>query len=431
MRRLGLLVSALLFQGGLLGFLSLGASLGAALEAAQQTELKADPEARPEATAAASDRHYLAPYVFIATGSGVIVSDDGEILTNAHVIAEVCSPLEPHLEVRLPGVGEVAAELVAVDPVGDLALIRLTGKHPPLTAATFSERIPAPGTMVIAVGNPFGLGDIDDRPSVSRGVLGTGRVVRGSYPDCLQHDAPINPGNSGGPLFEVDGHLLGINGAIRSRSGFRINSGIGLAVSAPHLALFLPALRNAGRDHGGWLIRSAIPTGLTLEQRLDGVTVTAGPAPLLPGDILLRVDGRLSPAVDTAIGLFSSHPWRVDHTVQVHIRRAWPDEKSRELTLAVATSRAQIPGKPWHGLVATEHDGRMVLEQVEAVSPAGRAGVLAGDVLLSVNGAAIANRIDLLRITAVAGVGDPLDVLLRSPDGAERRIRCFVAHGGP
>ena len=425
MRRLGFLMSALLFQGGLISALS----LGSVLEAAQQAE------------APVSDKHYLAPYVFIATGSGVIVSDDGEILTNAHVIAEVCSPLEPHLEIRLPGVGEVAAELVAVDPVGDLALIRLTGKHPPLTAATFSERIPPPGTMVVAVGNPFALGDIDDRPSVSRGVLGTGRVVRGSYPDCLQHDAPINPGNSGGPLFEVDGHLLGINGAIRSRSGFRINSGIGLAVSAPHLALFLPALRQAGSDHSGWLIRSAIPTGLILEQRLDGVTVTAGPAPLLPGDILLHIDGRLSPAVDTASGLFSSHPWHNGHTVQVHIRRSGLggnrpgenrlNENSSELTLAVATSRAPIPGKPWHGLVATEHDGRMVLDQVDALSPAGRAGVLAGDVLLSVNGAAIASRLDLLRITALAGVGDPLEVLLRNPDGAERRIRCFVAQGGP
>ena len=377
-------------------------------------------------TAADSDDRYLAPYVFIATGSGVIVSNDGEILTHGHVIAEVCSPLEPHLEVRLPGVGEVAAELVAVDPVGDLALIRLTGKHPPLTAALLSERIPPPGTTVIAVGNPFALGDTDDRASVSRGVLGTGRVVRGSYPDCLQHDAPVNPGNSGGPLFEMDGHLLGINGAIRSRSGFRINSGIGLAVSAPQLALFLPALRTAGRDHGGWLLRSAPPPGLSLDQRLDGVTVTAGPLPFFPGDILITVDGRLSPAVDTALGLFCSRPWQLNQTVPVQVRR-----QATELTLAIATGRAPIPGKPWHGLVVSEHDGRVVLDQVDALSPAGRAGALSGDVLLAVGGAAIASRLDLLRATATAGIGDPLDLLLRKPDGDEHRVRCFVAQGAP
>lgn len=374
------------------------------------------------AAAADSDDRYLAPYVFIATGSGVIVSSDGDILTNGHVIAEVCSPLEPHLAVRLPGVGEIPAELVAVDPVGDLALIHLTGKHPPLTAALLSEQIPPPGTNVIAVGNPFALGDMDDRPSVSRGVLGTGRVVRGNYPDCLQHDAPVNPGNSGGPLFELDGHLLGINGAIRSRSGFRINSGIGLAVSATQLALFLPALRAAGTDHGRWLARSAPPPGLKLDQRLDGVTVTAGPAPLLPGDILVTVDGRLSPAVDTAFGLFNGRPWQPDQAVPVQVRR-----HAEELTLAIATIRAPIPGKPWHGLVASEHDGRVVLDQVDALSPAGRAGALAGDVLLSVNGAAIASRLDLLRATATVGIGEPMDLQLRTPDGNEHRVRCFVA----
>jgi len=372
--------------------------------------------------AADSDERFLSPYVFIATGSGVIVSDDGDILTNHHVIADVCSPLEPHLDVRLPGVGEVAAELIAVDPVGDLALIHLTGKHPPLTAAAFSEHIPPPGTQVIAVGNPFALGDLDDRPSVSRGVLGTGRVVRGSYPDCLQHDAPVNPGNSGGPLFELDGHLLGINGAIRSRSGFRINSGIGLAVSAPQLALFLPALRAAGHDHGGWLARSTAPTNLTLEQHRDGVTVTTGPTPFLPGDIVLTVDGRLCPSVDTTLGLFNGRPWAAGQTMPVHVRRG-----DGELTMTIATGRATIPGKPWHGLVAAEHDGRMVLDQVDALSPAGRAGALAGDVLLSVNGAAISNRLDLLRATAVVGVGDQLDVLIRNPAGNERRLRCFAA----
>jgi serine protease Do len=255
-----------------------------------------------------TDERFLAPYVFIATGSGVIVSTDGDILTNFHVVAEVCSPLTPALMVRLPGVGEVAAVLVAADPVGDIALVHLTGTHPPLIAAPLAERIPPPGTPVVAVGNPFGLGDLDDRPSVSRGVLGTGRVVRGTYADCLQHDAPVNPGNSGGPLFDHAGQLLGINGAIRSRSGFRINSGIGLAVAAPQLALFLPALRRAGQSHGGWLWRSATPIGLTWEQRTDGVTVLSGVSPLLPGDIIARIAERRCPAVETARGLFNSEP---------------------------------------------------------------------------------------------------------------------------
>ena len=371
-----------------------------------------------------TDERFLAPYVFIATGSGVIVSTDGDILTNFHVVAEVCSPLAPSLLVRLPGAGEVAAVLVAADPVGDVALIHLTGTHAPLVAASLVERIPLPGTPVVAVGNPFALGDLDDRPSVSRGVLGTGRVVRGTYPDCLQHDAPVNPGNSGGPLFDLEGQLLGINGAIRSRSGFRINSGIGLAVSAPQLALFLPALRCAGASHGGWLWRSAAPAGLNLEQHADGVTVVSAVPPLLPGDILERIAERRCPAVETALGLFTSEPWFAGHTLPVQVLR-----HGQTLTVAVATSRALIPGTPWHGLVVNERDQQMVLDEIDAQSPLGRAGGLQGDVLLSVNGTVIASRLDLLRVTASLGIGDQLTLQLRTPGGEERRIQFFVAQG--
>jgi len=373
-----------------------------------------------------SDERYLAPYVFVATGSGVVVSADGEILTNHHVIASVCSPLSPTLTVRLANLGECAAVLIAMDPVGDLALLRLTGQHPSLTPAILADHLPAPGTPVIAVGNPFALGDMDDRPSVSRGVLGTGRVVRGSYVDCLQHDAPVNPGNSGGPLFDLDGRLLGINGAIRSRSGFRINSGIGLAVAATQLALFVPALRRAGSEHGGWLVRSNAPTDLVLEQRPDGVTVVSGPQPLRTGDLIRSVAGRAAPAVATAMGLFNSLPWESGQSIAVVVRR-----DGAEVMLAIATARAIIPGKPWHGLVGSERDGRVVLDLVEAQSPVGQAGVLAGDVLLAVNGAVIASRLDLLRATATLSIGDPLNVTVRTPSATERRLRCFVARIEP
>lgn len=372
--------------------------------------------------AADADERFLAPYAFVATGSGVIVSADGEILTNNHVIADVCSPLNPALTIRLPGVGEIAAVLVATDPVGDLALVRITGKTPPLTPAPLAERMPPPGTLVIAVGNPFALGDLDDRPSVSRGVMGTGRVVRGSYPDCVQHDAPVNPGNSGGPLYDDEGHLLGINGAIRSRSGFRINSGIGLAIAAPQLALFLPALREAGTDHGGYLRRSAAPAGVRLDQTADGVAVMTAVPPLLVGDVLLTIDGRLCPAVETATGLFAGRPWRTGLTLPVTLRRA-----GSELTVAVGVDRAPLPGRAWHGLTVSERAGQVLLEQVDPNGPTGHAGALAGDALLSVNGAAIASRLDLLRATAPLGVGDRLELRVRRTDGSEHGLTCFLA----
>lgn len=373
------------------------------------------------ATAAESQERFLAPYVFIASGSGVLISAEGEVLTNHHVIAGTCSPLAPELTVRLAAGGEVTARLVATDPVGDIALLRLDDRHPPLKPAAFATAIPPVGSPVVAVGNPFALGDLDDRPSVSRGVLSTGRVARGAYPDCLQHDAPVNPGNSGGPLFDPEGALLGINGAIRSRSGFRINSGIGLAISAPQLARFLPVLRAAGSD-GGWVHRTMVPTGLALEQRADGVFVTKAPEPLAVDDRLALVDGRPCPSLGTAQTLFTSVPWSPGIAVRVRVVRA-----GVELDLDVPAGRSRIPGRPSNGFTATEINGALVVERLVEGGPAAVAGLTQGDALLAADEAPLAGRLDLLRATAPKQVGDRLALRVRSADGAERSIVLWYA----
>lgn len=375
------------------------------------------------ATAPAADpqERFLAPYVFIATGSGVVVSADGEILTNNHVIAGTCSPLSPALSVRLANGGEVKATLIATDPVGDLALLRLAERHPPLMPAVFATELPGPGSVVVAVGNPFALGDLDDRPSISRGVLSTGRVARGAYPDCLQHDAPVNPGNSGGPLFDPEGALLGINGAIRSRSGFRINSGIGLAISAPQLARFLPALRAAG-SAGGWVHRTMAPAGLILEQRADGVFVTKAPEPLAVDDRLLLVDGRPCPSLGTVQSQFTSVPWSPGVTVRVRVLRM-----GAETDLDVPAGRSRIPGRPWNGFGAAEKNGALAIERIDEGGPAAVAGLAVGDALLAADGNDIAGRLDLLRVTAPKQVGDRLVLRVRAADGAERPVTLWYA----
>jgi S1-C subfamily serine protease len=286
----------------------------------------------------------IAPFAFVASGSGVVVSAAGEILTNHHVIADVCSPLEPKLTVRLAQGGEWAARLVATDPIGDLALLQLDPGFPTVVPARLAQVVPAVGAVVFAVGNPFALGDLDDRPALSRGVLSTGRVVRGTYADCLQHDAPVNPGNSGGPLFTEAGALLGINGAIRSRSGFRINSGIGLAIAAPQVARFLPALRAAGAG-SGYVMRSAPPLGLRLVEHPQGTRVEVGSGPLQPGDVLLAVDGRPCPSPGTALGLFMTVPWSAGATLSVQFRRG-----THEQVAEVALERYRIPGRAAIGL---------------------------------------------------------------------------------
>jgi serine protease Do len=363
----------------------------------------------------------LAPFAFVASGSGVVVSASGEILTNHHVIAEVCSPLEPHLTVRLAQGGELPASLVATDPIGDLALIQLDPGFPPLVPARLASAVPAVGEPVYAVGNPFALGDLDDRPALSRGVLSTGRVVRGTYADCLQHDAPVNPGNSGGPLFTAGGELLGINGAIRSRSGFRINSGIGLAIAAPQLARFLPALRAAGSS-SGYARRSAPPAGLKLVDIAQGTAVSVGAGGLQPGDVLLSVDERPCPSAGTALGLFMTMPWQEGATIPVRFRRG-----SQELEAAVPLARYRIPGRATIGLIADMRAGSLVAQQVEADGAAHAAGIEVGDVLVSADGIALGSRLDLLRITATKQVGDGVVFEVRTAAAVARTATVWCA----
>ena len=281
----------------------------------------------------------LSAYVFVASGSGVLVSADGYILSNHHVTEEV-SPQT----VRLAGGQSFEAKLLGVDPVGDIALLKIEHDEPlpyvPLATAEDYQL----GMPVIAVGNPFGLGDRDDIPSLSSGYLSTLRVVRGNYTDTVQVDAPVNPGNSGGPLLSLDGKLLGINGQIRTRSGMRINSGIGLAIAAPQLAEFIPALAKAG---GGYVHHGAMPKGITLENAGGRVLIKESPEEhsLQIGDELLYINGREVTSPDTARGLFEAPVWSEGRTVPVEILRS-----GKTQTIAVTLDRKTIPGKAWHGI---------------------------------------------------------------------------------
>ena len=153
-------------------------------------------------------------------GSGVIVSSDGYILTNNHVI-------EGAQEINISlndNDRKYTAELVGTDPKSDLAVLKINAKDLPYTRIGNSDQIEI-GDVVLAVGNPFGVGQ-----TVTMGIIGaTGRASMGlDYEDFIQTDAAINPGNSGGALVDVEGRLIGINTAILSRTGS--NQGIGFAI---------------------------------------------------------------------------------------------------------------------------------------------------------------------------------------------------------
>ncbi|MBI4615233.1 MAG: trypsin-like peptidase domain-containing protein [Planctomycetes bacterium] len=187
-------------------------------------------------------------------GSGVVVSPDGYCLTNFHV-----TEMNREMEVGLSDGKRYRAIVVGIDPTGDIALMRLTGKDVWSYAPLGDSNDLSVGDQAIAMGNPFLLAK-DYKPTVTLGIVtGLHRHLAGSgnfnlvYSDCIQIDTSINPGNSGGPLFNLRGEVIGINGRMTVRDRGRVNTGIGFAVSANQIKNFLPALRHGEMAQHGLL----------------------------------------------------------------------------------------------------------------------------------------------------------------------------------
>lgn len=186
-------------------------------------------------------------------GSGVIVRADGYILTNNHVIAQA-----EHIVVALHDGRRAEAKVIGTDPDTDLAVIKIgLDKLPVLPFKLSGNEV---GDVVLAIGNPFGVGQ-----TVTQGIISaTGRSDLGinTYEDFIQTDAAINPGNSGGALIDVAGNLIGVNTAIFSQSGGSL--GIGFAIPANVCQQVLNSILKDGRVVRGWLGISLIPN--TIEQ---------------------------------------------------------------------------------------------------------------------------------------------------------------------
>lgn len=184
-------------------------------------------------------------------GSGVLITPDGYALTNFHVV----NGSEKHMKCGLSDGRAYDAVIVGIDPVGDLALIKLFGREDfPVAQFGDSDKVKV-GDWVFASGNPFLLAH-DFQPTVTYGIVSgvhryqfpAGTLLE--YADCIQTDASINPGNSGGPLFDADGQLIGINGRGSFEKRGRVNVGVGYAISINQVRHFLGCLRS-GRivDH--------------------------------------------------------------------------------------------------------------------------------------------------------------------------------------
>ncbi len=227
-----------------------------------------------------------------ALGSGFVISEDGYIVTNNHVIEGA-----DEIMIEFFGGKKLPAKLVGTDPKTDIALLKVEAEEPLPFVAFGNSDLMRVGDWVMAMGNPLGQGF-----SVSAGIVSArGRELSGTYDDYLQTDAAINRGNSGGPLFNMDGQVIGVNTAILSPNGGSI--GIGFSMASNVVTKVVDQLKEFGETRRGWLgvrIQDVTPDvaeamGLTVAKGALITDVPDGPAKdagLVAGDVITLFDGQ-------------------------------------------------------------------------------------------------------------------------------------------
>jgi serine protease Do len=352
-------------------------------------------------------------------GSGVIVSADGYILTNNHVVAGA-----DVIKISLNDGRELTAKVVGTDPKSDLAVVKVDAKDLPYATFTDSDKIEV-GDKVLAIGNPFGLGQ-----SVTSGMVSAlGRATMGlDYEDFIQTDAAINPGNSGGALIDVKGRLVGINTAIYSRSGgFQ---GVGFAIPANLARSVMEQLVSGGKVVRGYLgvamqpeITEQLAEQFSLKNK-NGVMVAdvtpgspAAKAGLEPGDVITKFNGK--DVVDNRALRFSVANIAPGTPVKVEVLRNGKVEKLEVKVaeqpkdmLAASRGGASKSEGTLNGVgvadlepaarrefgISSRVQGALVTE-VDPTSAAAAAGLQAGDVIQEINREPVRSAEDAVKLT--------------------------------
>ena len=376
-----------------------------------------------------------------ATGSGVIVDPAGYIVTNAHVIENA-----RRIEVRIlrsdekgqePHSHILPAKLIGMDRLADIAIVKIDGGDLPSLSFRDSDTL-RQGQLVLAVGSPLGL-----QNSISHCVVSA--IYRQLKPDVplvyIQTDAPINPGNSGGPLLDVNGQIAGINTMIYTQSGG--NEGIGFAIPSNIAKDIYLKLRKDGRIRRGAIgiipetITPTLGTALGLD-RDSGVILSdvmqhsaAEVAGLEPGDVVLSVDGKsMRDARDLGLAIFQHAP---GDQIAVEIQRGTVRQTIKVAVLEqdnqpgrlgdLANSDATLIREL--GILAVTLDEKVtpilpdlrrlsgvvvvaVPAEYEGLNP----GLIAGDVIYSLNNVRVASLADLQNALKEKKTGDPIALLV-------------------
>ncbi len=340
-------------------------------------------------------------------GSGFIVSADGLVLTNAHVVQDAAE-----VTVKLTDRREFKAKVIGIDPQSDVAVLKIDGKNLPTVKLGKAEDIRV-GEWVVAIGSPFGFEN-----TVTSGIVSakSRSLPDGSAVPFLQTDVAVNPGNSGGPLFNMKGEVIGINSQIYSRSGGY--QGVSFAIPIETAVNVRDQLVQNGKVTRGRLgvsiqeVNQALAGSFGLP-RAGGALVSsvedkspAAKAGLKPGDVVLKIDGReIGSSIDLSSRVSVMKPgtsaklevWRQGkpQEIAVSIGEAQPAKVAVAQTANLTGARLGVAVR---NLTTEEQkeasvQGGVLVEQVGGA--AARAGIRAGDIILAVNGKSLTSAEEL------------------------------------
>ena len=377
-----------------------------------------------------------------ASGSGFIISADGYVVTNAHVVEDAKSIL-----VGLNDRRELPAEVIGIDTLSDIAVLKVKAENLPTVQLGDSNALEV-GQWVVAIGAPFGL-DL----TATQGIVSalSRSLPDGTYVPFIQTDVAVNPGNSGGPLFDLSGRVIGVNSQIYSRSGGYM--GISFAIPINVAKTVIEQLKSKGKVDRGWLgvaiqdMSQDLASSFNLNQP-DGALVSsvqagspADKAGVQAGDVIVGFgEGKVKSSSDLPL-LVGNTP--VGTQVPLKLLRAGA-EKTLNVTIAklgddkeetspVAKTQGEsgmlglmVSTLSSEELKSSKLSHGVVVEQVMADGPAEQAGLTVGDVIVSVNNQPVTSAADLKTAVQAAPAGKPIAMLIMQ--GEQTR---FVAVNKP